>query len=76
MAQHYIGRRAELTEGTRILLDVGAREIGVLEHDGRVVCPWHGYEFDLASGRCANDPRLRLRRYDVIERDGEVYIDV
>lgn len=28
---------------------------------GRVRCPWHGYSFDLKTGRCPEDPRLRLR---------------
>jgi nitrite reductase/ring-hydroxylating ferredoxin subunit len=39
-----------------------------------LVCPWHGYEYDLETGECATDRRLRLRRYEVIERDGEVYV--
>jgi nitrite reductase/ring-hydroxylating ferredoxin subunit len=28
--------------------------------DGQVVCPWHGYRFDLRSGRCAAHARLAL----------------
>lgn len=39
-----------------------------------LVCPWHGYEYDLETGECAADRRLRLHRYEVIERDGEVYV--
>lgn len=30
-----------------------------------VRCPWHKWEFDIASGRCLVDPRLRVRRYSV-----------
>ncbi len=26
-----------------------------------VVCPWHGYEFDIATGQHQGNPRLRLR---------------
>jgi len=26
-----------------------------------IVCPWHGYEFDIASGQHQGNPRLRLR---------------
>ena len=26
-----------------------------------IVCPWHGYEFDIATGRHQGNPRLRLR---------------
>lgn len=38
-----------------------------------VVCPWHGWEFDVENGACAGDGRLRLRRFEVIERDGCLY---
>jgi len=44
------------------------------EESVHLVCPWHGFEYDIATGECAGDRRLRLRRYDVIERDGDVYI--
>ena len=27
------------------------------------VCPWHGYEYDLKTGECAADRRLRLKAY-------------
>jgi 3-phenylpropionate/trans-cinnamate dioxygenase ferredoxin subunit len=37
-------------------------------------CPWHHYEFELASGRCLADPtRLRVARYDV-EEEEENYV--
>lgn len=39
-----------------------------------IVCPWHGYEYDLATGECAADRRLRLRRYDVIQKGDEIYV--
>lgn len=40
------------------------------------VCPWHGWEFKLETGEAAADPRIRLRRYPVSERDGNIYVDV
>ncbi len=30
-----------------------------------VRCPWHKWDFDIASGRCEVHPRLRVRRYAV-----------
>jgi nitrite reductase/ring-hydroxylating ferredoxin subunit len=39
-----------------------------------IVCPWHGYEYDLATGECAADRRLRLRRYEVVEKGDEIYV--
>jgi nitrite reductase/ring-hydroxylating ferredoxin subunit len=44
------------------------------ETDVHLVCPWHGYEYDLATGECAVDRRLRLRRFDVVEKGDEIYV--
>ena len=46
------------------------------EAEPHLVCPWHGWEYDLASGRCAADRRFRLRRYPVTLKDGDVYVTV
>jgi hypothetical protein len=46
------------------------------ESDMHIVCPWHGYEFHLSDGYHVADRRLRLQKFDVIERDGEVYVAV
>ena len=39
-----------------------------------VACPWHGWEFDLLTGKGLADDRVRLRRYPVEVRDGTVYV--
>lgn len=39
-----------------------------------IVCPWHGYEYRLEDGVNANDPKLRLRKFPVLVRDGEIYV--
>jgi nitrite reductase/ring-hydroxylating ferredoxin subunit len=44
------------------------------ENEMHFVCPWHGYEYDLKTGTCIGDPRLKLRRYDVVQRDDTVYV--
>jgi len=31
-----------------------------------LACPWHGWEFDLRTGRALADPRVRVRRYEVV----------
>jgi nitrite reductase/ring-hydroxylating ferredoxin subunit len=33
-------------------------------------CPWHKWEFEIASGRCLVDERLQLRRY-AVQVEGE-----
>jgi nitrite reductase/ring-hydroxylating ferredoxin subunit len=35
-----------------------------------VRCPWHKWEFEIASGRCLVDEKLRARRY-AVRRDGD-----
>jgi nitrite reductase/ring-hydroxylating ferredoxin subunit len=43
--------------------------------DRRVLaCPWHGWEFDLASGRCIDDARMRVATYPVRVDDGRVLV--
>jgi nitrite reductase/ring-hydroxylating ferredoxin subunit len=39
-----------------------------------VACPWHGWEYDLLTGKMLADERIRLKRYPVEVRDGTVYV--
>jgi nitrite reductase/ring-hydroxylating ferredoxin subunit len=41
-----------------------------------LVCPWHGWEYDLETGKCAVDARFGLRRFGVRESDGEIYLEL
>jgi nitrite reductase (NADH) small subunit len=42
--------------------------------DTLVRCPWHKWDFDIATGRCAVDARLRVRRYAVRVEHDEVVL--
>jgi len=50
---------------------------GRYEPSGRLVlhCPWHGWEFDLASGVCVDEPTMRAAVYAVRIEDGRVFVD-
>jgi nitrite reductase (NADH) small subunit len=37
-------------------------------------CPWHGWEFDMLTGKALADPRRRLRIYETQVEDGSVYV--
>jgi nitrite reductase (NADH) small subunit len=37
-------------------------------------CPWHGWEFDLETGICPDDPKLRVALYPVRVEDGRVLV--
>lgn len=41
---------------------------------GCVVCPWHGYRFDLASGECLDVPGLSLQVYPSSIEKGAVWV--
>jgi nitrite reductase/ring-hydroxylating ferredoxin subunit len=38
------------------------------------VCPWHGYEYDIRTGECAADRRLKLKAYEVVRRGEDIYV--
>lgn len=39
-----------------------------------LVCPWHGWEYDLATGEHVADSSYALKKYTVTIEDGEVYV--
>ena len=42
----------------------------------RVLCPWHGYNFDLKTGKCDQDPDLRALTYPVKLQRSDILIEV
>ena len=60
------------------IIDEERNDRGSSESDTemRLACPWHGWEFDLATGRSVVYPHIGLKRFNVIERDGDVYVVV
>lgn len=48
---------------------------GVLTKDGRLTCPWHGACFNVKTGDVEDAPAPdHLNKFDVVEKDGAVYI--
>ena len=41
-----------------------------------VICPWHGWAYDIKTGSHAGDPDIKIPTYDVVVKDQIVYIDV
>jgi nitrite reductase/ring-hydroxylating ferredoxin subunit len=65
--------------GPLCLGSVRVREEGMpgrYEAGGRLVlrCPWHGWEFDPETGRCLDDPAMRVAVYDAKIADGRVLV--
>ena len=67
----------DLLGATRLELDEGKRVVREVIDEGelRLICPWHGWEYDVVTGEAAHDRRFRLRRFDVTVEDGVVYVD-
>ena len=43
---------------------------------GKIVCPWHGWEYDAKTGQVFNDPKSKLGVYPIKVENGDVLVDV
>lgn len=67
---------ARLSDGVVHPASEADPEIGYRLSDTAVVsCPWHGFEFVLATGRCLADESVRVRRYPVCEENDMVVVE-
>lgn len=56
-------------------LAAGAHELVYGRHDRVIRCPWHGWEFDLETGRSLLEPDcVGLKVYPVTVEDGRVVL--
>jgi 3-phenylpropionate/trans-cinnamate dioxygenase ferredoxin subunit len=110
--KHVVARVRDVPDGSRLIVDVGGRSVGIFNVDGEfyallnrcphngaelckgevvavlessrpgdwrldesrklVACPWHGWEYDLATGESWCNPlRTRARPYGVGVEPGE-----
>ena len=44
------------------------------ESEMHFVCPWHGMEYDMKTGECVSDRRMKLKKYPVLQKGDEVYV--
>jgi nitrite reductase/ring-hydroxylating ferredoxin subunit len=58
----------------RLLPDKTSQGLYFSDTEMHFVCPWHGYEYDMKTGECVSDRKLKLRKYKVIEKGDEVYV--
>jgi nitrite reductase/ring-hydroxylating ferredoxin subunit len=42
----------------------------------KVVCPWHGYEYDLVTGECTDFPEVKIGCYPVKLEGDDILIEV
>jgi nitrite reductase/ring-hydroxylating ferredoxin subunit len=58
----------------RIMPDKTSRGLYFSEEELHFVCPWHGYEYDMKTGECVSDRRLKLRKYQVVQKGDDLYV--
>lgn len=45
--------------------------------DALIRCGWHGWEFEIATGQCLIDPKMKARTYQVtVENGGDVVVHI
>ena len=46
-----------------------------VERDGEIIrCPWHLWEFEVATGKCLVDATMRVKTYPVAIEEGQVVV--
>jgi nitrite reductase/ring-hydroxylating ferredoxin subunit len=58
----------------RIMPDKTSKGMYFSDTETHFVCPWHGYEYDIKTGECVSDRKLKLRRYKVVQKGDDVYV--
>lgn len=42
----------------------------------KIVCPWHGWEYDLKTGELGDDPKSKVAVYSIKVENGDVLIEI
>lgn len=48
-------------------------EGGITEN--KVMCPWHGWEFDVTTGKCTFNDSIKIPTFKVKEEGDDVYVE-
>lgn len=54
----------------------GGEHVLTYEQDGEIIrCPWHLWEFEIATGRCLVDKRVHAKTYPVTVERGQLVVE-
>ncbi len=62
--------------GTTAPTEAGARTFVYTQANHILRCAWHGWEFEIESGRCLSDDRVRAKRFKVAVDQGQVVVTI
>ena len=70
--------QGKLMKAVEERLDDERRSLGIHYIDGslNIVCPWHGFEFDVRTGGSFGASKMRLKRYPITVREGDIYVSI
>jgi nitrite reductase/ring-hydroxylating ferredoxin subunit len=58
----------------RLRPDMTSQGLYFSETQMNFVCPWHGMEYDMKTGECISDRKLKLKKFQILEKGDEVYV--
>jgi nitrite reductase/ring-hydroxylating ferredoxin subunit len=58
----------------RLRPDMTSQGLYFSETEMHFVCPWHGMEYDMKTGECVSDRKMKLRKYQVLQKGDEIYV--
>jgi nitrite reductase/ring-hydroxylating ferredoxin subunit len=58
----------------KIMPDKTSRGLYFSDTELHFVCPWHGMEYDMKTGECVSDRKMRLRKYKIVQKGEDVYV--
>jgi len=58
------------------VLDASKASLGprFVDEDIHLICPWHGFEFDIRTGTHPGDPGTKLKGFETRVKEGKVYV--
>src|SRR4051812_2926767 len=58
----------------KIMPDKTSRGLYFSDTELHFVCPWHGMEYDMKTGECVSDRRMKLRSYKIVHKGDDIYV--
>jgi nitrite reductase/ring-hydroxylating ferredoxin subunit len=58
----------------RIMPDKTSRGLYFSDTELHFVCPWHGMEYDMKTGECVSDRKMKLRSYKILQKGDDIYV--
>ena len=68
------GGNPAMTVEERLRPDKTSQGLYFSEKDMNFVCPWHGMEYDMRTGECISNRKMKLKKFQVLEKGDEVYV--